>query len=220
MLPTLPSLTIDVWADLACPWCWIGERRLRQALERRPSLHADLRWRPFLLQPDLPPSGMDWTTFVAAKFGGMERAAPAFRQVQGAGAAEGLDFRFDRMRRAPATRDAHRLVLAASEVGMAWEMAESLFRAHFTDGMDLNDRDDLLAAAHRGGLDEAVAAGVLDGDRGNAELREGREEALQLGIQGVPFFVFGNRYAVSGAHPPEAILQAIDATLRDLVLQS
>lgn len=220
MLPTLPSLAIDVWADIACPWCWIGERRLRRALEQRPALHVDVRWRPFLLQPDLPSSGMDWTAFVESKFGGMERAAPAFRQVQGAGSAEGVEFRFDRMRRAPSTRDAHRLVLAAAEVGMAWEMAESLFRAHFTDSMDLNDRDDLLAAAHRGGLDEGVAAAVLDGDQGLAELREGREQALQLGIQGVPFFVFGNRYAVSGAHPPESMLQAIDATLRDLVLQS
>lgn len=220
MIPTLPSLTIDVWADIACPWCWIGERRLRRALEARPALHAHLRWRPFLLQPDLPASGMDWADFIERKFGGMERAAPAFRQVQQAGSGEGVEFRFDRMRRAPATGDAHRLILAAQEVGMAWEMAGSLFRAHFTDGMDLNDRQDLLSAASRGGLDQGAAAAVLDGDPGVAELREGRDEAVQLGIQGVPFFVFGNRYAISGAHPPEAILQAVDATLRDVVLQS
>lgn len=220
MLPALPSLTIDVWADIACPWCWIGERRLRRALQERPALHPHLRWRPFLLQPGLPPSGMDWNDFVEKKFGGMERAGAAFQQVQGAGTGEGIQFRFDRMRRAPSTADAHRLILAAEEVGMAWEMAESLFQAHFTDGMDLNDRQDLLAAAHRGGLDGSAATEVLDGDQGIQELREARERAVETGIQGVPFFVFGNRFAVSGAHPPETILKAIDATLRDVVLQS
>lgn len=220
MLPTLPCLTIDVWADIACPWCWIGERRLRRALQQRPALHPHLRWRPFLLQPDLPSRGMDWEAFVEAKFGGLERAAPAFQQVRRAGSGEGVEFRFDRMRRAPSTRDAHRLILAAEAVGMAWDMADSLFRAHFTDGLDLNDRQDLLVAAQRGGLDQAMASAVLDGDEGAAELEEGRREALRLGIQGVPFFVFGNRYAVSGAHPPAAMLQTIDTTLRDLVLQS
>ena len=220
MHPTLPTLSIDVWADLACPWCWIGERRLLRALRQRPGLEAELRWRPFLLQPDLPEEGMEWEAFIRGKFGGMERALPAFQQVRDAGAGEGLDFRFDRMSRAPLTRDAHRLILAGRSTGVDWGVAEALFAAHFHEGRNLNDPGDLLRAAVQGGLDEEEGRRTLEGSAWVAELEEEREEARRLGIRGVPFFVFGNRYAVSGAHPPEAIVQTIDATLRELVLLS
>jgi len=218
--PTLPALTIDVWADIACPWCWIGERRLRSALRQRPGLETDLRWRPFLLQPDLPEQGMEWEEFVRERFGGEERAFPAFQQVQDSGAREGLAFRFDRMTRAPLTRDAHRLIRAGRQTGVDWRVAEALFFAHFTEGRNLNNAEDLLQAAARGGLDEEEGRRILEGSAGMKELEEERREARRLGITGVPFLVVGNRYAVSGAHPPDVILQTIDATLRELVLRS
>jgi len=215
--PVTP-LIIDIWADLACPWCYIGERRLTRALRSRPALRVIRRWRPFQLQPDLPPEGLPWEEFVETKFGGATRAEPMLRHVEGVGAAEGIPFHFNRMRRAPHTGDAHRLILLAAEEGREWEMVDSLFAAHFTHGANLSLRRDLVAAAAAAGIDRESVATLFQGDRLADEVAESLGAARELGIQGVPFFVFGERYAVSGAQPHELLLEAMEATLREASL--
>lgn len=209
MTTTTTPITIDVYADVVCPWCYIGVRRLEQALASHTGTTVDRRWRPFQLRPEMPAGGEPWQAFVAEKFGGEERAASAFEQVTDLGRSDGIDFRFDRVARAPNTVDAHRLVLLARTQGREWPVAEALLRAYFSEGRDLNDRDDLLAVAAAAGLDEASAGTLLAGDELVDDVLESQRVAQRLGVSGVPFYVIDDRYAVSGAQPAEAFAQVL-----------
>lgn len=203
-------MIIDVYADVVCPWCYIGERRLERALAQRPDLRVERRWRPFQLQPAMPAGGVPWSEFARQKFGGVERAQAAFAQVVAAGAEDGIHFAFDRVASAPNTVDAHRLILLADRHGRQWETAEALFAAYFAEGRDLNNPDHLVAAAESAGLDPGAVRAQLASDEGRTEVAASQEEAGQLGISGVPFFVFDERYALSGAQPVVVFLQALD----------
>lgn len=204
-------MIIDVYADVVCPWCYIGERRLERALAQRPGVRVERRWRPFQLQPAIPAGGVPWAEFARRKFGGVERAQAAFAQVVAAGAEDNIRFAFDRVASAPNTVDAHRLILFARGYGRQWEMAEALFAAYFADGRNLNDLDGLAVVAESAGLDPVAARAYLAGDEGVAEVAASQEEAGQLGISGVPFYVFDDHYALSGAQPVAVFLQALDA---------
>ena len=204
------TITIDVFSDVVCPWCYIGEKRLEQALAQRPAIQAEIRWCPFQLRPELPPEGADWGSFVDEKFGGPERAQAMFAQVAGVGAEVGIAFNFERIASAANTADAHRLLLLAGQHERQWELATALFKAYFTDGANLNDREQLVACAAAAGLEPATVRAYLASDQGAAEVRSSQHEAGQLGVQGVPFYVFDERWAVSGAQPVEVFLRALD----------
>lgn len=208
------TLTIEVYADVACPWCWIGERRLERALAARPDVRVERHWRPFLLQPDLPAEGMSWDSFVDAKFGGIDRAAPMFAHVASVGAQDGLEFRFDRIAKAANTRDAHRLILFARSHGREWAVAHALFEANFRDGVDVSDRTALVQLAEAQGLPASAAAAWLDSREGEAMVEQSRVMALRLGIRGVPFVVVNGALGVSGAQPTEVFVQALDEGAR------
>ena len=135
-------MTIDVFADIACPWCYIAEKRLFTALSQS-NYDATVRWRPFQLQPGLPPEGRPWRSFAEAKFGGWEQALEAFRHVERAAQDDGIAFDFERIATAANTTDAHRLILFARTHDREWAMASALFRGYFTDGLDLSRETDL-----------------------------------------------------------------------------
>lgn len=206
------TLEIRIWTDVACPWCWIGERRLARALSQRPELSVRRVWRPFELRPDLPREGVEWAAFVREKWETLERAGFLFEHVTLLGAEEGLDFRFDRMARAPNTRRAHRVILAAGDDSAQWRMAERLFRAHFTEGRDIADPETLRALALDEGLQEQVVARVLDGSPMDGRVEESQAEAREMGVQGVPFFLLAGKFALTGAQPPEVFLRALERT--------
>ncbi len=203
-------MKIDVYADIACPWCYIGEKRLEQALSMRQELEVELRWRPFQLRPEMPREGIRWADFETRKLGGHERAQQIFARVTSVGAEDGIDFRFDKIQVAPNTLDAHRLVLFAREQGREWEAVHALFAAHFTEGRDVSDLDTLVEVAGGIGLDGGAARDYLLGDRNAEAVTESQEEAYSVGVQGVPFYVFDGRYALSGAQPLETFLWALD----------
>jgi predicted DsbA family dithiol-disulfide isomerase len=205
-------LSIDIWADIACPWCYVGERRLHAALRERPEIRPAFRWMPFQLQPGLPPEGLPWDEFVPGKFGGWDNARAAFAHVSEVGAADGIAFRFERVTRAPNTASAHRLLLWAQEHGKLPELSEALFRAYFTDGRDPADTETLVALAEETGLDANDARHWLTSGTGSFEVEQAAKIAGRMGITGVPFYVFGGRYALSGAQPVAAFLSALDAT--------
>lgn len=205
-------MEIDLFADIACPWCYIGERRLRRAVEQA-GVDAKVRWRPFQLQPDLPVGGVPWREFVDHRFGGWERARGMFANVAAAGAADGIRFDFEGMPRAPNTRDAHRLMLLANDVGLVWEMAEALFAACFTDARDVTDAVVLAELAAGAGLPPERVREVLEGGSYAPLVEDSQREAREKGITGVPFIVFGGRFAVSGAQPPEVFRTAIERAL-------
>ncbi|MDX2004864.1 MAG: DsbA family oxidoreductase [Meiothermus sp.] len=210
-------MKIEVFSDIACPWCYIGERRLFKALKHS-GLEAEVRWMPFQLQPGLPPEGRPWEEFMAQKFGGTHQMEMAFAQTARAGAPEGIEFRFDRVARAINTVDPHRLILwAGRESGQEqqWALASALFKAHFVDGKNLNDPADLLGVAASVGLEAEQVGQFLESGDLRAEVEQSQQLAGGFGVQGVPFFIFNRKYALSGAQPLEVFVQVLEQVSRE-----
>ena len=208
-MSAVSSLVIDVYADVVCPWCWIGERRLARALAERPDLRVERRWRPFQLRPELPREGASWDEFKRQTFGSEARARAAFAHVAAAGADVDVRFDFDRVAHAPNTVDAHRVIVLAAGAGREWDVVERLFAAHFTEGANLGDRAQLSALASEAGMDAASVRAHLETDDGVAEVSASQREARALGVTGVPFVVLDGRYAVAGAQPLEVFRRAL-----------
>ena len=206
-------LGIEVVHDLVCPWCYLGLRRLMRTLRRRPDVLTELVWRPFLLNPDMPRAGLPRADYVVRKFGGEERARRLYASITEIGRAEGLQFRFDRIRRTPSSVDAHRLVRWAAAYGQGAELVEALFAAHFTDGRDIGDAQVLADIAVACGLDGAAARSLLAGDSETDAVHAENLRAHRLGINGVPCFVIGGRHAIAGAQEPEVIERLLDVAL-------
>lgn len=203
---------IDVFADVVCPWCYVGARRLRRALAlvraADPGVVVEARWRPFLLQPDLPKEGRPWADFASEEFGAAEPVDAVFEAVRAA-AAEDATFHFDRIATVPNTVDAHRLILWAQQRGRTWALADTLFDAYFARGADLGDRARLAREAGEAGLDAAAARAFLDGGDGYAAVAESQRVAGELGIRGVPYYILGGRYSVRGAQPVDVLARAV-----------
>jgi len=210
-------LVIDVVSDVVCPWCFIGKRHLEAALAGLPeAAGAIVRWHPFELNPDLPTEGVDRKGYLEAKFGGPARAAEIYGRVRDAGARAGIDFDFDAIARQPNTRDAHRLIAWAQEQDGADGLVERLFRAYFLDGRHVGDREVLAAIAGEAGLDAGAALAYLASGQGADAVAALDRRARELGIEGVPFFIFDQRVGVSGAQEPETLLAAIgESVARD-----
>ncbi len=210
LAPPKARLTLEVVHDLVCPWCYLGTRRLIRTIRRRPDLLVDLIWRPFLLNPDMPRLGMARSDYVVRKFGGEDRARRLYASITEIGRAEGVQFRFDRMRRTPSSVDAHRLARWSARFGRADEVVEALFAAHFADGRDLGDLGVLCAIAMSCGLDPAAARAMLASDAELDGVHADNLRAHRLGINGVPCFVVAGRHAIAGAQEPEVIERLLD----------
>ncbi len=210
LAPAKARLPIEVVHDLVCPWCYLGVRRLFRTMRRRPDLLFDLTWRPFLLNPDMPRVGMSRSDYVVRKFGGEDRARRLYASITEIGSAEGVSFRFDRIRRTPSSVDAHRLIRWAAGLGRATEVAEALFAAHFTDGYDIGDHAVLRAIAGSCGLDAVAAGTFLRGDDDVDAIHADNLRAHRLGINGVPCFVVAGRHAIAGAQEPDVIERLLD----------
>jgi predicted DsbA family dithiol-disulfide isomerase len=209
-------ITVDIVSDAICPWCFIGKRRFEQALAQAPQdVEVLIAWRPYQLNPEMPPGGMDRKAYLASKFGGDARADEIYQRVRDAGASTGIDFNFAGMLRTPNTIDAHRLIGLAGRAGKQDAVVEALFRAYFLDGRDIGDSGVLAAIAASAGFEEKVVRGYLAG-RDDAE-RVGNEDAMarKMGIQGVPCFIFNRKYAISGAQEPAVFLEALDLVKRE-----
>jgi len=203
-------MRVDIVSDVICPWCYIGKRRLEKALALRPGVSIDTSWRPFQLNPDMPAEGIDRRAYLAAKFGGSAHAERIYANVTEAGVSVGIPFAFDRIRRTPNTRDAHRLIRHAAAQGRANAVVEALFQGYFTAGRDIGDRATLAEIAGEAGLDAQETAAWLASP---AELEQVLAEdrgARRLGINAVPCFIFEGQYAVSGAQEPEFFLPVFD----------
>jgi len=210
LAPPKARLSIEIVHDLVCPWCFLGVRRLTRTLRRRPDLLFDLSWRPFLLNPDMPRAGMSRLDYVIRKFGGEDRARRLYASIAEIGRAEGVLFRFERIRRTPNSVDAHRLVRWSSRFGMADAVVEALFSAHFTDGRDIGDAAVLLAVAQSCGLDAVATRQFLAGEGEIDTVHADNLRAHRLGINGVPCFVVSGRHAIAGAQEPEVIERLLD----------
>jgi len=211
---------IDVISDVVCPWCFIGKRNLEQALETWRAKHRDqepmVRRHPFQLNPQLPASGVPRKQYLENKFGGPERAKEIYARVLAAGKRAGIDFAFDAIQVQPNTINAHRMLQFAAERGKQDEMAEVIFRRYFLEGADLSDTQTLADMAQQAGLNRAEAAAYLASDANSELIKEQDRRARAIGVEGVPFFIFNQRLALSGAQPPEVIVEAMEKALEEV----
>ena len=181
-----------------------------RTIRRRPDLLVELTWRPFLLNPDMPHVGMSRSDYVVRKFGGEDRARRLYNSIADIGRLEGVQFRFDRIRRTPSSVDAHRLVRWAARFGRADGVVEALFAAHFVDGRDIGEMAVLVAIAASCGLVPAAARAMLMSNAEMDNVHADNLRAHRLGINGVPCFVIGGRHAIAGAQEPEVIERLLD----------
>jgi predicted DsbA family dithiol-disulfide isomerase len=217
LAPPKARLSIEIVHDLVCPWCYLGVRRLLRTLRRRPDIAFELIWRPFLLNPDMPRIGMARPDYVVRKFGGEDRAKRLYATISETGRNEGLDFRFDRIRRTPSSIDAHRLVRYASGYGRADSLVEALLAAHFSDGYDIGEHSVLVAVAAACGMDPVLARRFLASDAEAEGVHADNLRAHRLGINGVPCFVVDGMHAIAGAQEPAVIERLLDIAMVDAV---
>lgn len=216
---TSDRLVVDVWSDMMCPFCYMGDALLAQALEKFPhKANVEVRYHSFLLMPELSSDvPIDLNETLATKRGvSREQAAAMNAQFAARGREVGLEYRFDRALTVN-TRTAHQLSHFAAAHGKQHETIQRLFKAYFTDGLNLADHQTLGDLAAEVGLDrDAALAALASGEFADA-VEADLQQAREIGINGVPFFVFAGKYAVSGAQPAEVFLQALDKSWNETV---
>ena len=208
-------MRITIFSDTVCPWCFIGKRRFERALSMRPDQGPEISWQPFQLNPAMPREGMGRRQYLAAKFGGVDRADRQYDRIRQVGREEGISFAFERITRTPNTVDSHRLIQFAARSGQQGVIVEALFAAYFLEGRDIGEIAVLADIAVACGLDRNdVERYLVEGDD-RAQVLFLDENARRSGITGVPCFVIEDRYAVSGAQSPEIFHQIFDLVRQD-----
>lgn len=202
---------LDVYSDVICPWCFIGKQHMQRALRLLgdEGLDFTVAWRPFQLNPDMPPGGMARNEYRRAKFGSLERSRELDAQVAGAARVAGIEIRHDLMQRTPNTLDAHRLIRFAGIAGCQDAVVDRLFQDYFVEGRDVGDRAVLLAAAGAAGMNQADVTASLAGEDGRAEVLAEDGAARRAGLQSVPTFALNKHVLFSGAVPADAFAEAL-----------
>jgi predicted DsbA family dithiol-disulfide isomerase len=207
----LSKVELDVVSDIMCPWCFIGKRRLEKALSMLDGIDVEVRWRPYQLDATLPEEGKDRKKYLEDKFGGPEQAREIYSRIEDAGKSEGLDFAFDKIKVAPNTLNAHRVIRWAANEGeeAQQKIVERLFELFFMEGANIGDPAILLEAAKTVGMNTDVMETLLPTDADRPEVENEIEAARKMGVTGVPCFIINNKYAVMGAQEPQTIAEAI-----------
>ena len=202
-----PKLKIEIFADIICPWCYIGKKRLENALAERPDIEVTIEWKGFLLNPSIPQYGIDRKQYLLTKFG--HAASSVYSRIEQAGKLSGIDFDFDAIERTPDSRSVHELIIAAGSEG--YRLSDMFYQAYFLDGKDISNSDiqeeilensNLSQISDLKKITEAKKLLALDFSQAN-----------YLGIDGVPFFVFNSLISLAGAHPEHILLTAIDTAV-------
>ncbi|MCP5282567.1 MAG: DsbA family oxidoreductase [Rhodoferax sp.] len=214
------TLTIDVVSDVVCPWCYIGKRKLEAALDmaRAAGLPAaEVRWHPFQLNPDLPAQGISRQQYLEDKFGGPQRAAEIYARVKAAGQAAGLELDIDGITLQPNTLAAHALLAFAQQqygLDAGHAVKERLLKAYFIENRFIGDVEVLVQIAIDAGLDGDAARAFVTDPEQLQNVAAADTRVREMGISGVPFFIFNQKVAVSGAQDPANLLAAIQQSLQ------
>jgi predicted DsbA family dithiol-disulfide isomerase len=213
-------MQVEIWSDIVCPWCYIGKRRFERALAAYDGRdEVSVRYRSFELAPGRAPSVEETLPeMLAAKYGvSLEQAQTMNDRVTTVAAGEGLDYHLD-LARPGNTFDAHRVTHLAAEVGIQERVVERLHAGYFTQGAAIGDHEVLVGLAADAGLDAVAVRQALQGDRYAGDVRSDELTADQLGITGVPFFVFDRRYGVSGAQGADVLLGALEQARHEVAV--
>ncbi len=205
------KVELDIISDVMCPWCYIGKRRLEKALSMLDDIEVEIRWRPYQLDATLPAEGKDRQQYLEDKFGGAHAARDIYKNIEKAGELEGIDFAFDKIKVAPNTLNAHRVIRWAANGGeeAQQKIVERLFQLFFIEGANIGDHNVLLEAAKEVGMNTEIMETLLAGDADCAEVQNEISAAQKMGVTGVPCFVINSKYAVMGAQEPHTIAEAI-----------
>jgi predicted DsbA family dithiol-disulfide isomerase len=207
----LQQLAIDVVSDVICPWCFLGKRRLDQAILMVPEIQVEVRWRPFFLDPTIPPEGIDRSLYLLNKFGS-ERLKTLHDPLIAAGREIGVPYEFDRITKTPNTLNAHRLIRWGGESGKQANVVEALFMAYWNEGRDIGSRDVLINIAIQNGLDGIGEQ--LSSDKDCTAIINDVKRAQSLGISGVPTFILAERFGISGAQNAESLAASMRQALK------
>lgn len=203
-------MRIDIIFDTICPWCYVGKRRLEKALAQRPLARPEIRWRPFLLNPDMPPRGVDRKSYLEGKFGGPYRVKQMYAAVAAAGDSEGINFDFERIGKTPDSLPSHKLIRLAASMGCAGQAVEALFSAYFTQGVDIGEESELIRIGLQLGLERSDIGRTLTNEEDGNKILAENGRSHRLGINGVPSYVFNDSYALAGAQESDIFLRLID----------
>ena len=202
-------LAVDVISDVICPWCYIGKRRLEKAIAGLEGEHeVRVRWLAFQLNPTMPQNGIGRKEYRIKKFGSRERSLELDAKMVAVGEIEGIHFAFDRMERTPNTVDAHRLIWLAEQHGCQDAVVEAVFRAYFTEGRDISNRQTLIDVVAEAGLERQLAEALLTSDEGTDAIKEAEGLSRRYRVDGVPFFIINNEITLAGAQQPDTFLDA------------
>lgn len=203
-------MQIDFIADVVCPWCYLGWRRLEKALAMRPDLQATVTWRPYQLDPTLPEEGVDRKAYYAAKFPDPERREAGAMVLNAAAAEDGISWNLADIPVSPNTNAAHRLIRWAQGEGLQGPVLEGVLAAYFTELRDIGDPLVLADIGEKAGMDRLRLLQAFSEDVDKDTVAREHFQAHQAGVSGVPFMIFDGKIAVSGAEPPERLVKAID----------
>jgi predicted DsbA family dithiol-disulfide isomerase len=208
----MERVTIDLVSDIVCPWCYLGKARLELAIaEVQDEVGVDVNWRPYRLNPDHPPEGVDQKTHLERVLGGADAVKRGHEMLEGLGREVGVNFNFDAIKVGPNTLDAHRLLHWALIEGREIQdkVVTALFKANFEDGRNVGDHQVLLDIAEQAGLDRKVIESLLQSEADKDAVLSEIDSAQKMGVTGVPFFIIDGQYAVSGAQTPDVLADAL-----------
>lgn len=205
------KITIDIVSDVVCPWCYIGKRRLEQAMERASGRYDfEITYKPFELNPDTPSAGLNQKEHLTSKFGGDERYEQLTENTTSVADSVGLKFNFDDQKIIPNTRNLHAVIQLAKEEGKQLLAVEAFFKAYFTDGVDLSKKENILKIAASVGLEAEKVEKVLTDEQVKLTIASQEKETAAMGIRSVPFFIVNNRFGISGAQMSETFIKAFE----------
>lgn len=203
-------IKIDIVSDVVCPWCYIGKRRIEQAMKTLENdFDFDVSYLPFELNPHTPSEGFNQKEHLIGKFGGEEKYNQIASHVTRVAAEEGLQFHFDKQQISPNTSDLHRIIWFAKKEGKQAEVKEVFMKAYFEQGVDLTTQENIIAVAASAGLDAARVNTLLNSQEGLEEVNHLEQLNYQRGVSGVPFYIVNNQYAISGAQPSDVFVKAL-----------
>lgn len=203
-------MRIDIVFDTVCPWCYVGKKRFDRALALRPNLKPEIRYKSFLLNPDLPTEGVDRREWLERKFGSSQQYERIIEALVFTGKGEGIDFALDKIERTPNSANSHRLVRLAQTIGAQGKAADVIFAAYFERGLDIGDVEVLIRLAEEIGIDRQVATTHLLGEGDLNSVFNENARMHRLGVTGVPCYIFDESKAIAGAQEPEIIVRMLD----------
>jgi predicted DsbA family dithiol-disulfide isomerase len=204
------KITIDIVSDVACPWCYVGKKHLEKALSQLPNKKVTINWHPFELDPTIPAEGIDRETYFTNKFGSMDRFDSMTQRLKQVGKNAGIDFKFDQMTAAIRTLPLHQLIHVANKEGFGAYLKEAFLAAYFEKGLDLRKIENITQVLEPFGWEQAKIKSIMEDQQIAYWVTQEIRHYQNLGVTGVPFFIFNNKYGVSGAQPPEAFIEMIE----------